>query len=113
MKNMEYEFQEAALKENPVVAEYAVPFGSVVANGWCLEKYIVYKLKSGDYKVFVQAGDRTAGGSREFFITPDCFEAKTYDEFLERYLEIVPGSSFGLNKQDLAPDMELKKFFGY
>ena len=113
LKNMEYEFQEAALKENPVVAEYAVPFGSVDANGWCLEKYIVYKLKSGDYKVFVQAGDRTAGGSREFFITPDCFEAKTYDEFLDRYLEIVPGSSFGLNKQDLAPDMELKKFFGY
>ncbi|MBR4344054.1 MAG: hypothetical protein IKP88_15375 [Lachnospiraceae bacterium] len=113
LKNMEHEYQEAALKENSVVAEYAVPFGRVDANGWGLEKYIVYKLKSGDYKVYVQAGDRTTGGSREFFITPDCFEAKTYGEFLDRYLEIVPGSSFGLKKKDLAPNKELKKFFGY
>ena len=113
MKNIEYEYQEAALRGNPVVAEYAVPFESVDANGWWLEKYIIYKLKTGDYKVYVQAGDRTTGGGREFFITPDCFEAKTYEEFLDRYLEIVPGSSFGLKKEDLAPNEDLRKFFGY
>ena len=113
LRDMEYEYQEAALQENTVVAEYAVPFGRVDANGWGLEKYIVYKLKSGDYKVYVQAGDRTTGGSREFFITPDCFEAKTYGEFLDRYLEIVPGGEFGLKKKDLAPNRDLMKFFGY
>ena len=53
------------------------------------------------------------GGGREFFITPYCFEAKTYGEFLDRYLEIVPGGSFGLHKQDLLPNKELKEFLGY
>ncbi len=68
---------------------------------------------TGDYKVNVQAGNRSTGGNREFFITPDCFEAKTYDEFLDRYLQIVPGGSFGLSKEDLLPDEKLKSFFGY
>ena len=71
------------------------------------------KLQTGDYKVYVQAGNRTTGGSRTFFITPSCFEAKDYDEFLERYLEIVPGDSFGLGKEDLLADKELKSFFGF
>ena len=61
----------------------------------------------------VTAGDRVTGGSREFFITPNCFKAKTYDEFLDRYQEIVPGRSFGLTKDDLLKDEKLKKFFGY
>lgn len=110
---VENEYQEAALRENSVVAEYKVPFGCVEINGWYLERYVIYKLKSGDYKVSVTAGDRVTGGSREFFITPDCFEAKTYEEFLDRYLEIVPGNSFGLDKKDLLPNEELKEFFGY
>ena len=42
-----------------------------------------------------------------------CFEAKTYEEFLDRYLEIVPDYSFGLGKNDLLPDSKLKKFLGY
>ena len=53
------------------------------------------------------------GGSREFFITPYCFEAKTYDEFLDRYLEIVPGRSFGIYKEDLLKDTEQQSFLGY
>ena len=61
----------------------------------------------------VTAGNRSTGGSRDFFITPDCFEAKTYEEFLDRYLEIVPGHSFGLGKKDLLPDKDLKEFLGY
>jgi hypothetical protein len=111
--SVEQEYQQAALSANPVVAEYAVPFGRVDLNGWGLEKYVFYKLSSGDYKVFVQAGDRTTGGSREFFITPHCFEAGSYEEFLDRYLEIVPGSSFGMEKKDLLPNKQLKEFLGY
>ena len=114
--HVERNYQEAAIRANPVVEKYAVPremMGKADLHGWYLERYEFYKLKTGDYKVFVQAGDRTTGGSREFFITPYCFEAKTYDEFLDRYLEIVPGGSFGLGKNDLLTNRELKKFMGY
>lgn len=110
---VEYDYQREALEANPVVAEYAVPFGSVDISGWWLEKYVFSKLQSGDYKVYVQAGDRTTGGGREFFITPYCFEAENYEEFLNRYLKIVPGGSFGLFKEDLFSDKELQKFLGY
>ena len=113
IENLENEYQTDALRANPVVADYDVPFGHVEISGWYLERYSFSKLKTGDYKVNVTAGDRTAGGSREFFITPSCFEAKTYEEFLDRYLEIVPGYSFGLGKADLLPDKDLRKFLGY
>lgn len=63
--------------------------------------------------VYFDHGDRTTGGSRTFFITPDCFEEKNYEAFLDRYLEIVPGGAFGLGKADLIEDPDLKKFFGY
>ena len=110
---VENEYQSIALWANTTVASYSPHFSGVEISGWYLESYVFYKLKSGDYKVSVTAGDRTTGGSRDFFITPDCFEAKTYEEFLDRYLEIVPGGSFGLGKKDLLPDKNLKKFLGY
>ena len=113
IEGLETEYQSAALEANPVVAEYEPPFESVDLHGWCLEKYVISKLQTGDYKVYVQAGDRSTGGSREFFITPYCFEADSYEEFLDRYLQIVPGGSFGLYKEDLISDAELKSFFGY
>ena len=43
----------------------------------------------------------------------DIFRKYGYGEFLDRYLEIVPEYSFGLGKNDLLPDKELKKFLGY
>ncbi len=110
---VEHDYQSAALQENEAVASYAATFGHISLHGWNLESYVFYKLRSGDYKVIVTAGDRTAGGSREFFITPYCFEAKTYEEFLDRYLEIVPDYSFGLGKKELLPDNDLKEFLGY
>ena len=110
---MEYDYQSVALQANQTVASYAPSFGSIRLNGWNLESYVFYKLKSGDYKVSVTAGDRVTGGSRDFYITPYCFEAKTYEEFLDRYLEIVPDYSFGLGKKELLPDKELQEFLGY
>ena len=86
---------------------------SISLHGWNLESYVFYKLRTGDYKVSVTAGNRTTGGSREFFITPYCFEAKTYEEFLDRYLEIIPDYSFGLGKKELLPDRKLQEFLGY
>ena len=113
IESVEYDYQNEALRENKTVGSYAPSFGHIEIHGWNLERYVFYKLKSGDYKVSVTAGDRVTGGSREFFITPYCFEAKTYEEFLDRYLEIVPDYSFGLGKKELLPDKDLKKFLGY
>jgi len=113
IESVEYDYQSAALQANQIVASYEPPFGHISLHGWNLERYIFYKLKSGDYKVSVTAGDRTTGGSRDFFITPRCFETKTYEEFLDRYLEIVPAYSFGLGKKELLPNKDLKKFLGY
>ncbi len=110
---VEYGYQSAALQANETVASYEPGFGHISLHGWNLERYIFCKLKSGDYKVSVTAGDRTTGGSRDFFITPECFKAKTYEEFLDRYLEIVPERSFGLGKKELLPDEKLKTFLGY
>ena len=110
---VEGDYQSKALQANKTVASYEPHFGRISLHGWYLERYAFYRLQSGDYKVSVTAGDRTTGGSRDFFITPDCFEAKTYEEFLDRYLKIVPAGSFGLGKKELLPDMELKKFLGY
>ncbi len=110
---VEYDYQSLALRENETVDSYEPHFGHIDLNGWNLERYVFYKLESGDCKVSVTAGNRVAGGSREFFITPYCFEAKTYEEFLDRYLEIVPEYSFGLGKKELLPDKDLKKFLGY
>ncbi len=113
IESVEYDYQSAAMRANKVTASYAPSFGHIDLHGWNLESYVFYKLQSGDYKVSVTAGDRTTGGSREFFITPTCFEAKTYAQFLDRYLEIVPDYSFGLGKKELLPDKDLKKFLGY
>ncbi len=113
IETVEYDYQSAALQANETVASYAPEFGHISLHGWNLEQYVFYKLKSGDYKVSVTAGDRVTGGSRDFFITPYCFEAKTYEEFLDRYLKIVPEYSFGLGKEELLPDNDLKKFLGY
>ncbi len=113
IESVENDYRQLALSANKVVDMYEVPFGHVVIHGWNLERYDIYKMETGDYKVNVTAGDRVAGGSREFFITPHCFKAKSYEEFLDRYLEIVPGESFGLTKKDLLSDKKLKKFLGY
>ena len=113
IESVEYDYQSAALQANETVATYEPHFGHIELHGWNLERYVFCKLKSGDYKVSVTAGDRTTGGSRDFFITPYCFEAKTYEEFLNRYLEIVPDYSFGLGRKELLPDKKLKDFLGY
>ncbi len=110
---VEYDYQSAALEANKTVASYAPEFGHISLYGWNLESYVFYKLQSGDYKVSVTAGNRTTGGSRDFFIPPHCFETNSYEEFLDRYLKIVPGNSFGLGKKELLPDNDLKKFLGY
>ncbi|MCR5202045.1 MAG: hypothetical protein K6D02_02995 [Lachnospiraceae bacterium] len=113
IERVEENYKSTALMANERVSSYEPKFGHIEIHGWNLESYVFHKLKSGDYMVSVTAGDRVTGGSRDFFITPYCFEAKDYEEFLDRYLEIVPDYSFGLGKDELLPDKDLKKFLGY
>lgn len=101
------------LAQNPKVANYKVQFKpGTDAGGWNLEHYEFNRHKTGDYSAFVQAGDRTTGGSRDFFIPPD-YLTGTFEEFLDKYSDLVPGRHFGLYKEDLEKDEGLKKFLGF
>ncbi len=104
----EYKVQFA----NPVKDIFVVPgqSGKVFA-GWHLENYEFRSHQLGGYSVFCQAGDRVTGGSRTFFIPPSYFDGD-YNEFLDKYIKLVP-SSFGFTKEELALIPELKKFLGY
>ena len=106
--DQEYEIQEY----NEIKDVYVVPGGDgKVLHGWYLERYEIRSHKLGGYSVFCQAGDRVAGGSRTFFIPPSFF-VKDYDEFLDKYIELIP-PSFGFNKEELKNAKGLKEFFGY
>ncbi len=80
-------------------------------QGWYLERYEFRSHELGGYSVFCQAGDRVTGGSRTFFIPPSYFDLD-YDQFLDKYIELVP-PSFGFTKNELVAIPELKKFLGY
>ena len=106
--NNEWKIEDA----NPVLEVYVVPGQEGKCNhGWYLERYEFRKHDYGCYSVFCQAGDRTTGGSRTFFIPPDYFRG-SYDEFLDKYIELVP-PSFGFTRNELSKIPELKKFLGY
>ena len=108
INSQEYSVQQA----NPVKNVYVVP-GQCGKNisGWYLERYEFRNHKLGGYSVFVQAGDRVAGGSRTFFIPNSYFDGN-YDDFLDKYCDLV-SSRFGFSKEELKNDKELKKFLGY
>lgn len=98
---------------NPKIANYKVMFKpGLEIDHWYLERYEFNKHKTGDYSAFVQAGDRTTGGSRDFFIPPHFLDG-TYEAFLDKYQTLVPGVQFGLFKEDLIQDEGLKRFLGF
>ncbi len=105
--------QEYAIEDyNEVKDVFVVPGQSGKENhGWYLERYEFRSHKLGGYSVFCQAGDRVTGGSRTFFIPPSYFDGD-YDEFLDKYIELVP-PTFGFTREELANIPELKKFLGY
>lgn len=100
-------------RANPEVDIFKVPIEcGIEIHGWYLEKYEFRTHVKGGYSSYIQAGDRVTGGSREFFIPPKYF-AKTFDEFLDNYLELVPANHFGLDKEYLKNVKGLKEFLGY
>ncbi len=106
--NQEYKIENY----NKVVDKFIVPGQEgKVLHDWHLENYEFRKHELGGYSVFCQAGDRVTGGSRTFFIPPSYFDGN-YDEFLDKYIELVP-PSFGFTREELANIPELKIFLGY
>lgn len=100
-------------RANPETEIFEVPYqGGICRHGWYLEKYEFRKHILGGYSSYVQAGDRTTGGSREFFIPPKYFEG-TFYEFLDRYEKLVPSQHFGLGREDLENVPGLKEFLGF
>lgn len=97
---------------NPIKDTFKVPIAcGTDAHGWYLERYEFSSHELGGYTVFVQAGDRTTGGSRTFYIPQDYFDG-TFDEFLDKYIVLVP-RSFGMGKEDLKNTKGLKEFLGF
>ncbi|MCQ2555686.1 MAG: hypothetical protein MJ171_08550 [Clostridia bacterium] len=98
---------------NTKVACLKIPFeNGLELDGWYLERYEFNRLKTGDYSVYVQAGDRVTGGGRDFFIPPSYLEG-TFEEFIEKYEKLVPGKDFGLYGKDLINNTALKEFLGF
>ena len=101
--------------ENPVKDTLNVidliPCGTMVC-GWHMENYEFRSHVKGGYSVYLQAGNRSAGGSRTIFIPPAYFKL-SWGEFLDKYVELVPPGSFCLGKTDLENAPGLKAFLGF
>lgn len=97
---------------NPIKETFKFPLPTgVELHGWYLERYEFNKHIKGGYSAFVQAGNRSTGGSRTFFIPPKYLEG-TFEEFLDEYIKLVP-ASFGLTREDLRKIDGLKEFLGF
>lgn len=102
-------------RENPVKDTLSVVDlmkGGKMAGGWYIEAYCFRSHAKGGYSVYLQGGDRSAGGSRTIFIPPAYFKLP-WDEFLDAYVNLVPPGFFGLGKSDLENASALKAFLGY
>ena len=97
---------------NPVkdVFEISIP-GGIDISGWMLERYEFRTHELGGYSSMIQAGNRNTGGNREFFIPPEFFK-RTFEEFLDKYNEMMP-ETFCLDKSYLEDIPGLKAFLGF
>ena len=88
-----------------------IPCGTQIC-GWYMERYEIRSHVKGGYSVFLQGGDRSAGASRTIFIPPAYFKL-SWDEYLDKYVELVPPGAFYLGKADLENAPGLKEFLGF
>ena len=98
--------------ENPVEAFIDVPASCRCSGDWFLETYQIRKHEKGGYSTHVQAGNRSAGGSRTFFI-PASYLKLPWEEFLDKYLELVSPGPFYVGRDDMEKAPGLKEFLGY
>ncbi len=104
----EWELEHA----NPVKESIDVPSSCRCRGDWFLEIYQIRKHVLGGYSAYVQAGNRSAGGSRTFFI-PASYLKLPWEEFLDKYLELVSPGPFYVGRNDLENAPGLKEFLGY
>ena len=99
-------------RANPVKETIDVPTANTCRGDWYLECYRIRKHELGGYSAYVTAGNRSAGGSRTFFIPASYFKLP-WEEFLDKYLDLVPPGSFYATRTDLETAPGLKEFLGY
>ena len=87
------------------------PHNGVECHGWYLERFEFRSHILGGYSAYVQAGDRSTGGSREFFFTPEQMSG-TFEEFLDSNGELLSGH-FGLTRDYMEKFEGLKEFLGF
>ncbi len=87
------------------------PHTGVQMHGWYLERFEFRSHVLGGYSAYVQAGDRSTGGSREFFFTPEQMSG-TFAEFLDSNTELLSGH-FGLTRDYMEKFEGLKEFLGF
>lgn len=97
---------------NPVKETIDVPASRTCSGDWYLEIYRIQKHELGGYSAYVQAGNRSAGGSRTFFIPASYFKLP-WEEFLDKYLELVSPGPFYVGRKDLENAPAVKAFLGY
>lgn len=104
----DWELQRA----NPVKEYIDVPATRTFSNDWYLEIYRIQKHELGGFSAYVQAGNRSAGGSRTFFI-PASYLTLPWEEFLDKYLDLVSPGPFYVGRNDLENALGLKEFLGF
>lgn len=97
---------------NPVKEEIDVPTTTTNSGDWFLEIYRIRKHVKGGYSTYVQAGNRSAGGSRTYFIPASYFKLP-WEEFLGKYLDLVTAGACYVDRSDLKNCPGLKEFLGY
>ena len=72
----------------------------------------IQKHEKGGYSVYVTAGNRSAGGSKTVFIPVSYFKL-SWEEFLDKYLDLATPGSFYVGRADLERDPRIKEFLGF
>lgn len=99
-------------KTNPVKERIDVEASNRCSGDWFLECYQIQKHEKGGYSVYVTAGNRSAGGSKTVFIPASYFKL-SWEEFLNKYLDLATPGSFYVGRADLERDPRIKEFLGF
>ena len=97
---------------NPVKECIDVEAFNRCSGDWFLECYQIQKHEKGGYSVYVTAGNRSAGGSKTVFIPASYFKL-SWQEFLDKYLDLAIPGSFYVGRADLERDPRIKEFLGF
>ena len=101
-----------AEKHNPVKEYMGVEASNKMSCGWALEIYQIRKHELGNFSVYVQAGNRSAGASKTYYIPQDYLKLP-WEEFLDKYIDLVATGSCYVTRNDIEETEGLKEFLGF